>query len=242
MLHTYHITGMTCEGCKKSVEAALLKVDHLTEVSVDLEHGTATITMDQSISLDTLQKALPSKYQILEQASRNIFENAQEASPKSKWRQLRPLFLIFSYLFASAFLLHYRAWDWGAALLDFTGLFFIVFSFFKFLDLKGFPESFRMYDPLAKILPLYGWVYPFIELGLGLLFLMRVEVNLALWITLVVLGITTFGVTKSLLDKKAIRCACLGTALNLPMTEATFIENAIMIVMTLWMLLKGGLL
>ena len=66
--------------------------------------------------------------------------------------------------------------------------------------------------------------------------------NLALWITLVVLGITTFGVTKSLLDKKAIRCACLGTALNLPMTEATFIENAIMIVMTLWMLLKGGLL
>jgi hypothetical protein len=36
------------------------------------------------------------------------------------------------------------------------GLFYIVFSFFKFLDLKGFSVSFRMYDPLAKALPVYA--------------------------------------------------------------------------------------
>jgi hypothetical protein len=57
-------------------------------------------------------------------------------------------------------------------------------------------------------------------------------------VTLVVLGVTTIGVTKTLLDKKSIRCACLGTALKLPMTEATFIENAIMIVMAVFMLLN----
>ena len=105
------------------------------------------------------------------------------------------------------------------------------------LDLKGFPESFSMYDPLAKRIPFYGKIYPFIETALGLMFLMRVEVNIALMITLVVLGITTIGVTKTLLDKKAIRCACLGTALKLPMTEATFIENAIMIIMAILMLI-----
>ena len=65
---------------------------------------------------------------------------------------------------------------------------------------------------------------------------MRFQIELALIVTVVILGITTFGVTKSLLDKKSIRCACLGTALNLPMTEATFIENAIMLVMALIML------
>jgi hypothetical protein len=59
-------------------------------------------------------------------------------------------------------------------------------------------------------------------------------------VTLIILGITTYGVTKSLLDKKSIRCACLGTALNLPMTEATFIENAIMLVMALIMLFQMG--
>jgi len=93
-----------------------------------------------------------------------------------------------------------------------------------------------MYDPLAKRIPIYGWIYPFIETSLGLMFLMRFEVNIALIITLVVLGITTIGVTKTLLDKKSIRCACLGTALKLPMTEATLIENAIMIVMALLMI------
>ena len=121
-------------------------------------------------------------------------------------------------------------------MLDFMGLFYIVFSFFKMLDLKGFPDSFRMYDPLAKRVPIYAKIYPFIETALGLMFLMRFEINIALIITLVILGVTTIGVTKTLLDKKAIRCACLGTALKLPMTEATFIENTIMIVMAILML------
>ena len=67
---------------------------------------------------------------------------------------------------------------------------------------------------------------------------MRVQVDVALIITLVVLSITTIGVTKTLLSKKSIQCACLGTALKLPMTEATFIENAIMIVMAVVMLFK----
>ena len=134
--------------------------------------------------------------------------------------------------------MNYNNWNPSEAMLDFMGLFFIVFSFFKMLDLKGFPKSFRMYDPLAKRFPLYGSIYPFIETALGLMFLMRLEVRVALIITLVVLGITTIGVTKALLDKKSIRCACLGTVLKLPMTEATFIENMIMIVMAISMLVN----
>ena len=77
-----------------------------------------------------------------------------------------------------------------------------------------------------------------LELALGLFFLMRFKIGLALAATIVILGITTFGVTKTLLDKKSIRCACLGTALKLPMTEATFIENAIMLVMAFVMLFQ----
>jgi hypothetical protein len=119
---------------------------------------------------------------------------------------------------------------------DFMGLFYIVFSFFKFLDYKGFPASFQMYDPLAKVLPIYGWIYPFLETALGLMFLLRFEMDIALVTTIIILGITTVGVTKSLFSKKTIKCACLGTALNLPMTEATFIENTIMLVMAVWML------
>jgi hypothetical protein len=89
------------------------------------------------------------------------------------------------------------------------------------------------------VLPVYAWIYPFIELELGLLFLMRIKITLALIATLFILGFTTIGVAKTLLNKKQIRCACLGTALKLPMTEATFIENSIMLVMAVVMLFKG---
>jgi hypothetical protein len=115
--------------------------------------------------------------------------------------------------------------------MDFMGLFFIVFSFFKFLGYQSFPNSFAMYDPLSKVLPIYGWLYPFIETALGLSFLFRFKITLALWVSLFVLSITTLGVLTSLLNKNQIQCACLGTVLNLPMTEATLIENLIMIIM-----------
>ncbi|RDY59348.1 heavy-metal-associated domain-containing protein [Flagellimonas nanhaiensis] len=235
MEHTYTVTGMTCQGCASSVMEKLSKVDGVREVNVDLEQGEAKITMKNHVPLQKFQSALSEKYGI-EEKGNHVMEmlHGQE---KSKWVQLRPLFLIFAYLFSAAFLLNFKDWSISEAMLDFMGLFYVVFSFFKFLDLKGFPESFGMYDPLAKVLPIYGWVYPFMELGLGILFLMRIQIQFALIVTVVILGITTLGVTKTLLDKKSIRCACLGTALNLPMTEATFIENAIMLVMAVWMLM-----
>ncbi|KQC31085.1 heavy-metal-associated domain-containing protein [Flagellimonas eckloniae] len=241
MKHTYTVTGMTCEGCVASVQEKLSGLDGVTDVSVDLETSTANITMERHISLEEFSAVLPNKYGIQESQSEVVSTVGEMMGEKSKWAQLRPLFLIFAYLFAASILLNYKNWNTAEAMLDFMGLFYIVFSFFKFLDLKGFPESFRMYDPLAKAIPMYGWIYPFLELGLGLLFLMRVQVTAALILTVVILGVTTIGVTKTLLDKKNIRCACLGTALKLPMTEATFIENAIMLVMAFWMLIESGL-
>ncbi|MCL6267703.1 heavy-metal-associated domain-containing protein [Flagellimonas myxillae] len=235
MKHTYAISGMTCQGCVASVSEKLMRVDGVTEVEVDLASSSAQITMDHHVGLSYLAAVLPDKYGISNPSGSDTSMDLPEE--KSKWVQLRPLFLIFAYLFGAAILLRVKEWNANEAMLDFMGLFYIVFSFFKFLDLKGFPDSFAMYDPLARAVPFYGWLYPFIELGLGLLFLMRLQLQFALIATIVVLGITTFGVTKTLLDKKSIRCACLGTALKLPMTEATFIENAIMLVMAFWMLM-----
>ncbi|MEO9512610.1 MAG: MauE/DoxX family redox-associated membrane protein [Flavobacteriaceae bacterium] len=237
MRHTYTVTGMTCEGCVASVKRKLSGLDGITDVNVDLKTSSVQITMERHFSLEDFSAVLPNKYEIHETQKEIVSTVGEMMGEKSKWVQLRPLFLIFAYLFGASILLHFKNWDTREAMLDFMGLFYIVFSFFKFLDLKGFPESFRMYDPLAKAIPGYGWIYPFLELGLGLLFLLRSQIEIALVITMVILGITTFGVIKTLLDKKSIRCACLGTALKLPMTEATFIENAIMLLMAGWMLL-----
>jgi len=238
MKHTYIVTGMTCNSCKAKVETVLSSIDHVTQASVDLETSKVHIAMDKHIDINTLQSALPEKYTIKEVKETNVFKSQELVEEASELKQLFPLFLIFGYLVVASVLLNLNPWNWEAFMLDFMGLFYIVFSFFKFLDLKNFPASFRMYDPLAKLIPVYGWVYPFIELALGLLFLMRVEIPIALIVTLVILGITTVGVIKTLLSKRTIQCACLGTALKLPMTKATFIENIIMLVMAIAMLIK----
>lgn len=238
MTHTYKIDGMTCNGCKASVEKHLSDLESVTKVDIDLEKGEAKISMTKHTSTEVLKNALSDKYALTEKAEKTKLPKTGsfDFEEESKWNQLKPLFLILFYISAASILMHRQDWDMQAMMFDFMGLFFIVFSFFKMLDLQGFPDSFRMYDPLAKRVPIYAKIYPFIETILGLMFLLRFKVEIALIVTLVILGITTIGVTKTLLDKRSIRCACLGTALKLPMTEATFIENTIMLIMGITLL------
>ncbi|SDR96507.1 Heavy-metal-associated domain-containing protein [Formosa sp. Hel1_31_208] len=240
MTHKYIVAGMTCSGCKASIENQLNAMDDVIEASVNLEKSEASITTSKHISIERFQQALPEKYTITEQKEKTVFTSSPSDLKKvsSDLKQLFPLFLIFLFITGASILLNYNPSNFSGFMLDFMGLFYIVFSFFKFLDLKGFPKSFSMYDPLAKIVPAYAWIYPFIELILGLMFLMRYQIPIALIVTLIVLGMTTLGVVKALLGKQTIQCACLGTVLKLPMTKATFIENSIMIIMAIIMLVK----
>lgn len=239
MKRTYTIDGMTCNGCKASVEKHLKTLHNIISASVNLEKKEVEIESASLISLEKLQSTLPEKFSISEKEKETVFKVTPNSTvSKSELKQLKPLFIIFAYITIASILLHYKNWRWNAFMLDFMGLFYIVFSLFKLLDLKGFSKSFAMYDPLAKTLSGYGFIYPFIEVVLGLLFLFRVKILIALILTLVVLGMTTIGVTKILLEKKTIPCACLGTTLKLPMTKATLIENTIMMVMAVIMGIK----
>ena len=227
---------MTCQSCQANVTNTLKDIIGVTSADVNLDKKEATIVMDHHIGLNTFQNKLSDKYTISE---KNVYMSpeADLTQEKSKFSQLKPLFLILFYIATASILLNRIDWNISEMMTDFMGLFFIVFSFFKMLDLKGFAMSFSMYDPISTKVPFYSKIYPFIETALGLMLLMRFNVKLALILTIIVLGITTIGVTKTLLDKRPIKCACLGTALDLPMTEATFIENALMIIMSSIMLI-----
>ena len=227
MKSIFKISGMTCNGCKLSVEDKLNSLDGVDKAYVDLTKGEAIVHSKSPISFSLISDSLPPKYKVIRTAN----SQNNETIKVSKIKQLKPLFIILAYISITSLLLNFKNWDSTNAMLDFMGLFYIIFSFFKILDIKGFSISFRMYDPLAKKVPLYGIIYPFIEILLGIMFLTRIEVELAIILTIIVLGITTIGVTQTLLNKKSISCACLGTTLKLPMTEATFIENALMIIM-----------
>jgi len=235
MNQKFLISGMTCLKCKASIENALKSFEAISKLKVDFKKQELVIISSEGLALSTVQKLIPKKYTISEMDFNEKSIN-KEFEGKSKIQQLKPLLLIIFYITSASLLLNFKNWNWNEFMLDFMGLFFIVFSFFKMLDLNGFLQSFKMYDPLAKRVSFYGRIYPFIETLLGLMFLMRYEINIALITTLVLLVITTIGVSKVLLQKQTIQCACLGTVLKLPMTEATLIENSIMIVMSILML------
>lgn len=231
--------GMTCNGCKTTVENSLNLLEQVKSSKADIRLGELTLILKKDIDLKSLQNSIPKKYFINKEISpsdRLTEIKSDSSNKKSKLEELKPLFLILFYITSASILLNFKDWNRNDFMLNFMGLFFIIFSFFKMLDLKGFSESFKMYDPLAKKISFYGMLYPFIETALGLMFLMKFEVFSALILSVLILGLTTIGVTKILISKKSIHCACLGTVLKLPMTEATFIENVIMIFMSIFML------
>ncbi|MCX8516438.1 MAG: heavy-metal-associated domain-containing protein [Alphaproteobacteria bacterium] len=126
--------------------------------------------------------------------------------------------------------------DW---MISFEAGFFLVFGFFKLLNLPGFRDAYATYDLLAKRVPAYGLLYPFLELALGFAFLFRYNLTLTFWAAIMLMGFSSLGVLQALLKKQKIRCACLGTTLNLPMTSITLVEDLAMVVIAVFMLWFG---
>lgn len=234
MTHTYQLTGMTCGSCEAKVKAALLMVENVTKVDVSKDENSATITMNKHIALQDFQKVLDDKYKI---SAINHSEVAEQT--KSWFETYKPILLIFGYITTVSLLIQsnnesFNLMQW---MNHFMAGFFLIFSFFKMLNLKGFAESYVMYDVLAKRLPIWAYLYAFIELGLGLAFLSNFQPILTNWLTLIVMMISIIGVLQSVLNKKKIQCACLGAVFNLPMSTVTIIEDALMIAMSGAMLL-----
>ena len=232
---------MTCSGCQTKVQSLLEKVDGITKVTIDLAKAQAEISMSYHIATDVLKLSLRDypKYQLSEAISATPISIGEVEESKTWFQTYKPILLIFAYLTTVSILI---AWNGnGFNLLRlmqvFMASFFLVFSFFKLLDLKGFAESYAMYDVVAKRIPQWGYLYPFVELVLGISYLLYIKplvVNIA---TLVVMSISIIGVLQSVLNKRKIKCACLGAVFNLPMSTVTIIEDGLMITMALVMLI-----
>ncbi len=119
----------------------------------------------------------------------------------------------------------------------FMGFFFCIFAMLKLFNLAGFVAGFRLYDALAKNIFIYGYIYPFIELILGLAYLSFVCPVLTYSITSVLMVISSIGVVQSLKKGLDTRCACMGTVLNVPLSTVALIENIGMGLMAFIMLM-----
>ncbi|TDH26941.1 heavy-metal-associated domain-containing protein [Segetibacter sp. 3557_3] len=242
MTHTYHITGMTCGSCVAKAKSQLLMLGDVSEADVQVTAPQATITMQKHIPVTTLQDALnkAGNYTITE-ADGGMHHTLRTEESGSSLETYKPVLLIGAYITGATLLiaLARNGFDWHTWMQHFMAGFFLVFSFFKFLNLKGFAESYSSYDLIARRWSGWGYVYAFIELGLGIAFLVNFNPVITNAVTLVVMGISIVGVLQSVLNKRKIQCACLGAVFNLPMSTVTVIEDGLMILMSAIMLLRG---
>lgn len=231
-----NIEGMHCSSCEETLQAAIERVKGVDSVKVDHVSGTAQIE-GSPVSQDIIDAVNGSGYEVSENPQAESSSASTISNEKiSTFTQLTPLIIILVYIFLGALLANRVSFDLNSFMMDFMGLFFIVFSLFKFIDYKSFPPAFSKYDPLAQRVVIYAWIYPFLEAFLGLCFLLRINIFTSIIITIAILGMTTCGVVVKLMKRETIQCACIGTSLNLPLTKATLIENGIMLFMSFWML------
>ncbi|MDB5283301.1 MAG: heavy-metal-associated protein, partial [Bacteroidota bacterium] len=172
MTHSYKISGMTCTGCQAKVEELLKNVSGVKNVKVDLAEGEAQVEMNHHVTIAKLQEALSDypKYTL----SENVFlqETDKPVSEESRtwFATYKPVLLILGYI-TMVSLIAAVSWttvDFMLAMRVFMAGFFLVFSFFKMLDLQGFANSYAMYDIVAKRIKAWGYIYAFVELGLGI--------------------------------------------------------------------------
>lgn len=122
--------------------------------------------------------------------------------------------------------------------LHFMAGFFLVFGSFKLMDLPGFVRGYQKYDLLAHYLPIYGYLYAFLELSLGTLYALGITDYRLHLFTLCLMLFSGLGVLNAMRKHMDVRCACLGTLLNVPLSRVTLVEDFGMAAMALWMLLS----
>jgi hypothetical protein len=168
---------------------------------------------------------------------------ATHAEQKSWVATYQPLLVIIGLILLAAATVSFRRYQAGTFSLAsfmqaFMAGFFLVFSGFKLLDLRGFADGYATYDLLARRWRGYGFIYAFIELYLGLAYLGGFALQTAAWITLVVMTFSGLGVLKSMAEKRPFQCACLGTIIKVPLTTVTLVEDFGMALMAAVVLLK----
>lgn len=154
-------------------------------------------------------------------------------------KDYRPLITLILLMLAAASALQIRADIAGGMTFmhHFMGFFLVVYAMFKIFDLSGFADGFEMYDLLASRVRIYGHIYPFVELALGLAYLSFAAPTITYLLTMLVFGFGILGVLNGLRSGLDMDCPCMGSILKVPLSTVSLVENLAMSVMAAFMLI-----
>ena len=125
----------------------------------------------------------------------------------------------------------------GRAIEWFIAISMCALALLKLQDVESFSSMFLGYDLLAKRWVPYSYIYPFAEGAAGVLMLAGVLTWLSAPLALFIGGIGAVSVFKAVyIDKRDIKCACVGGNSRVPLGFVSLTENLMMVGMAVWML------
>jgi glutaredoxin len=128
-----------------------------------------------------------------------------------------------------------RAAEW------FIGFSMVVLALLKLQNVESFATMFLNYDLLARRWVPYGYVYPFAEGLAGILMVAGALTWISVPVALFIGTVGAISVFKAVyVDKRELKCACVGGASNVPLGFVSLTENLMMIAMALWMALAAS--
>lgn len=231
------LSGMHCEGCARKIDRALREVPGVTEVRIDVPSGQVRLETSSAITNLELRQA------VCKAGAFELIDGGQDASPARRAAAVSdtlPLLGVLACLAAFAILKNtppaYSAGWLHAVMLDYMAAFFLLLGGLKIVNVRGFAAMFEKYDPIASVVPQWGYVYPFVEVWMGLAYLLRTGVQIANVLVVILLGVGLIGIWRTLREHRGVACACLGGWFTVPVTWLTFAENASMVAMAAYML------
>jgi len=229
-LRTYRIDRVRCQGCSKKITQHLqTRIPTVGVITFEAESQQIEVQVPSSYVREHLQSILSEvgDYPLVV-SHPNCLQRVRQGLVT-----FYPLLLILGYLTVPVLLWDDRHPEATAteAMHLWMGLFYLVFSFFKLLNWRGFIQTFRKYDYLAQVLPAYAFLYPVLEIALGFAYLTEYQVTSANAVTVAVFSENLVSVMASVWRGDQLDCACLGSLLNLPLSYVTITEDTLMIVM-----------
>lgn len=162
-------------------------------------------------------------------------------TPEVNKREYRKLAGVFALVFICASIMStIVGFDWQEWMRWFMGGFFIIFGSFKLIGYEAFITLFPQYNILAKRFAVYNYLYPFIELFLGFLYVANLADPLRDIATLIIFSIGTYSLLQynSRRSNTTIECACLGSVIRLPLSTVSLIEDVSMAAMAAIMVIS----
>lgn len=228
-IHTYTVTGMTCDSCVATVTKRLSGQVGIDTVTVTLT-PPQVIVSGTEVSPDWLNSHLEGTKFI-------VFDT----TPKKRWleklRFYRPLIVVASIAVIFAVIqTTLVGWSEHAFMQYLMAGYFIFFGALKIIGWRGFVASYRQYDDIAKLSRVYAVLYPLLEIGIGVAYYIGVQwLPFDLFVSLL-MSQKAFSTLRTVRRGDLVQCACLGSFFSIPVTRVTVFEDVLMAVMALYMI------